>query len=90
MPEFLPVTYTNSIMYLIFIHLIASKITMNKKIIINGKQLTMHSKTQFSAGLYDMLKTGVLLPLTHTHTHNHFMALLDSVWYYLGKPAQER
>ena len=28
----------------------------------------MHSRTQFSAGLYDMLNTGVLLPLTYTHT----------------------
>jgi len=26
----------------------------------------MQSKTQFSAGLYDMLNTGVLLPLTNT------------------------
>jgi len=28
--------------------------------------------------------------LNHTCTHNHFTALLDSVWDYPGEPASER
>jgi len=35
-------------------------------------------------------ETAIMVKLTQTNTHNHFMALLDFVWDYPDEPSLER